>query len=267
MTALDPWQVRLGDSGLLLDSAAGYRVKSIEGTDRTVRPNDSDRANADGAVMGPDWAEAKTILLTMTIEGDDWDPDDCVAKYDALAADWNSIRGTEGAQGTADLRFRLPGRVTQRFVGGRPRRLGADFSTLALGWLEVVATYYAPDPRLLADEQRVLTLPYGDSADVLPNDGNHPAAVVWDVGGVVTDPGVIRNEAARFDLDGTVATTTFHRVRTDRKTVTRSSDSANMYSEFSGTWLEIPAGGGSFRSVGSGYGVAVVTATYRDTWL
>lgn len=264
MTLLD-YQIKFGDSGLLIGPGTDVTVVNIEGLDRTIRDADDDRPNADGAVLGPDYADKRTVIITMRIRKDT--PSDAMQVYETLAAAWNQCRGSEGAQTTVSMRWKLPWQVARRLEGGRPRRLGLDLSTIASGKLTVIGTYVAPDPRILADAQQVLTLPYGGTATTLPNAGNHPAAVVWDVGGVVTNPGVIRNETDRFDLTGTVATTTFHRVRTDPKTVTRSSDSANMYSEFSGTWLEIPAGGGGFRAVGSGYGSAQVTATYRDTWL
>lgn len=270
MTALDDWQVQLGDSGLLLGPGTVYGVKTIDGLDRAIRERDTDRANADGAVMGPDYAEPKLITVEIMVEGGTAAA--AMENYDALAAAWNSARGSEGAQSTVTLRFRLPGRVAQRLEGGRPRRIAPNLSDLELGFIRAVATYYAPDPRVLSDALHTVNLDYGDTATVIDNDGNHPAAVVWDVHGVVTNPGVIRNEAARFDLTTTVASGTYHRVRTDARRVTRSSDAAEVYAEISGTpaeafWLEIPAGGGSFRAVGSGYGAAQVVATYRDTWL
>lgn len=270
MTALDEWQAQLGDDGIMLGRDQDISIVSIDGLDRAPKSLDVERTIADGAVLGPDLAQSRTVTLTLKIRKATAAL--AQARYDELAAAWNSVRGSEGAQLTTPFRWRLPGQVARRLEGGRPRRLAIDPTTLGTQRLIITATYYAPDPRMLADAQRVVNLDYGDAAITLDNDGNHPAAVVWDLHGVVTDPGVIRNESARFDLDVTVASGTFHRVRTDARRVTRSSDAAEVYSEISGIpaeafWLEIPAGGALFRAVGSGYGAAQVVATYRDTWL
>lgn len=272
MTALDPWGVQLGDSGIQLGPGTPYVVRKMDGIDRSPRDADVDRSLADGAVMGPDNELPKTVTFELTVEGAT--PAETVENYDALAASWNSTRLPEGGQSTATLRFRLPGRATQRFEGGRPRRLAADWSGVELCAMPVVATYFAPDPHILSDTQHSIDLVIGASNVTLPNVGNHPAAVWWDVYGAITSPGLIRSEADRFDLTGvTIANGVFYRVRTDPRTVTRSSDSANRYQDITGDpedafWLEVPAGGALFRAVGTSPGVnAKIRALYRDTWL
>lgn len=266
MAALTDYQIQLGDDGVILGGVNPpvYKVEAFEGLERGMRGNDQSRPNADGSTLTPDYAEAKNILITLNIIGSS--PADAMAKYDALAANWAKARGPEGAQVNIPLRWKLPGQVTRRLNVGRPRRIAPDLSGIRFSLVKAVATYYAPDPRVLADVERSVTLPYGGVNATLPNDGNHPAAVVYDVQGAVTNPGVIRSEAARFDLTVAIPISTFFRVRTDSRTVTRSTNSANEYPTFSGSWLEIPAGGALFRAVGTGTGAGVVV-TYRDTWL
>jgi hypothetical protein len=151
-------------------------------------------------------------------------------------------------------------------MGGRPRDIDPALGTLAQAFIKVRASYKAPDPRVYADAERSIEIPIGTNL-TLPNDGDHPAPVWFDVYGAVTNPGLIRNEAARFDLAGAIANGAFFRVRTDARTVTRSSDSANRYQDFSGTFLEVPPGGAVFRAVGTGVGAnGKIVATYRDTW-
>lgn len=273
MTALADRQVQLGDAGLLIGEGTNYRLASIEGVGRLIRERDSARDMADGDSQGPDFSQSRTVTLEIGIDA----ASDSAAMvlYDALAAAWNSCRGTEGAQSTTPLRWKLPGQAARRLEGGRPRRLEPSFANLGVGQITCLATYKAPDPRMLADDlgtggtgERVIDLVIAAANVTLPNTGNHPAAVVWDVYGALTAAGVIRSEASRFDIAGTIANPTFFRVRTDPKTVTRSSDSANRYADRTGTWLEIPAGGALFRAVGTSPGInAKVRATYRDTWL
>lgn len=265
MVALNEYQVQIGDSGLLMGPGTPITVKNIEGlVDRDPRTDDTDRVRADGAVLGPDYANPKTVTLTLRIRGTS--AADALATYETIRAAWNSVRLTEGGQATTSLRWRLPGQVARRLEGGRPRRIGLDLSTVATRNLVAVATFYAPDPRELADAQRVIDINYG-SALTLPNAGNHPASVWWDVYGQATNPALIRDEAARFDLTTAIGPGDFYRLRTDPKTVTRASDAGNLYQVFSGTWLEVPPGGAVFRAVkDSGSGLRV-RATYRDTWL
>lgn len=272
MTALDPWGVQLGDSGIQLGPGTPYAVRVMDGIERSIRESDTDRSTADGAVMAPDYALPKTVTFELTVEGSS--PAETVENFDALAEAWNSARLPEGGQSTAALRFRLPGRDTQRLEGGRPRRLVPNWAGVEVCAIPVVATYFAPDPRILSDTQHVVDLVIGASNVTLPNAGNHPASVWWDVYGAITSPGLIRSEADRFDLTGvTIANGTYFRVRTDPRTVTRSSDSANRYQDISGDpedafWLEVPAGGALFRAVGTSPGVnAKIRATYRDCWL
>lgn len=271
MTALDEYQAQLGDSGILLGRDQDITIMMFEGLDRQPKAADAERENADGAVLAPDYAQSRTVTLTLKIHKDT--PAAAQVVYNTLADAWNSMRGSEGAQNIIPFRWRLPGEVARRLEGGRPRRLAIDPSTLGTRRLIVLATYFAPDPRMLADAQQVIDLDYNDTATTLDNDGNHPAAVEWAVNGAVTNPGVIRNEAARFDLAATISSDVYYMVRTDRKTVTRSSDNANRFQDISGTpaeafWLEVPAGGAGFRSVGTSPGAGkYVRATYRDTWL
>lgn len=267
MATLNDYQIQLGDNGVVLGGTnpSTYKLENVEGLERDMRSQDLERVNADGSTQGPDYAVAKTVMMTINIIGSS--PADAMTKYDALAADWAKARGTEGAQVNIPLRFKLPGRPAQRLNVGRPRRLAFDTSQLKYSLVRCVATYYAPDPKIVSDAERVIDLAYGAANATLPNAGNFPAEVMWDVYGDAASPGVIRNESARFDLQTTVAANTFFRVRTWAKTVTRSSDSANMYNTFAGTWLEIPPGGGQFRAVRSSGLGPYVRATYRDTWL
>lgn len=278
MAALDEFQAQLGDDGVMMGRGQQVRIVEIDGlTERAPKSQDTERDNADGAVMGPEFAAARTVILTLKIQAATAAAAQQV--YDEqLAAGWNSVRTPEGGQATTPFRWRLPGQVARRLEGGRPRRLVIDPATLGTDRLIVTASYYAPDPRMLADAQRVVDLPITAPAaanTALDNDGNNPASVWWDVYGAVTGPGLIRNEAQRFDLpDVVIADGVFYRVRTDPRTVTRSSDAAYRYQDITGLpagqtpFLEIPAGGGLFRAVGAAPGVnAKIRATYRDTWL
>lgn len=263
MTVAD-YQAQIGDSGIVLGAAAGYRIESIEGLGRDSRAIDADRENADGTVPGPEFSPGRLVTITMTITGST--VEETIERVDALAADWNSIRRSEGVLGTAALHFKLPGRVAQQIPYGRPRRFAPIYRNLALKYVPVLATYYAADPRIYSEVEHVVDLNYGASNVTVPNAGNHPAPVQWDVYGAVTDPGLIRSEAARFDIAGTIGSGTYFRVRSDPKTVVRSSDAANRYQDLTGTFLEIPAAGALFRAVGSTT-TQKIRATYRDTWM
>lgn len=264
MTLTD-FQLQIGDDGPILGGDEGYRVEDVEGLGREIRGLDAERENADGAVQGPEYATARTVTITMTITGST--PEETRERVLALGTVWNQTRRTEGVLGTAALHFKMPGAPAQQIPYGRPRRWAPNWRRLALSYVPVVATYYAPDPRILAEVERVIDLEIGDTNITLPNDGDHPAAVVWDVYGSVSAPGVIRSEASRFDLDAVVSDGAFFRVRSDPHTVVRSTDAANRYQDLTGTFLEIPAGGALFRAVGTGPGSnAKVRATYRDTW-
>jgi hypothetical protein len=252
-------QITLGDG-------TDYHITQITGLDRAIRTVDTDRPNAHGAVQGPDYAPPRNIVIDLNI--DKSSASAAVAAYDALAAAWNSTAGTEGAMFSGTLQWKLPGQ-NQRRISGRPRRLIPNWEHVESGWIPCVAEFFAPDPRMLSETEHTVDLVIAASNVTIPNAGNHPASVWWDVYGAITSPGVIRSEAARFDLTGiTIADGGYFRVRTDPKTVTRSTDSANRYEDISGTFLEIPAGGALFRAVGTSPGThAKIRATYRDTWL
>ena len=267
MAALNEWQMQLGSSGTLLGPGTSYQIESAEGFGRTVRADDFERPAAGGDIIGLDRAASRTVTLTLVVKGNG-SPSTALSLYDALAASWNSHRTVENGVGTVDFRFRLPGRDSQVLLAGRPRDIDFDASTLRYGWVRAVARYFCPDARIFSDAERVVTLTYGAANQTLPNAGNHPAPVTWDVEGAATNPALIRSEAARFDLTATVASGAFWRVRTDPHTVTRSTDSASMYSSFAGTWLEVPPGGALFRSTATSptAGKGII-ARYRDTWL
>lgn len=253
------WQIK----DLVMGPGTAYTVGPPEGFGRQVRSSDADRGNGDGSTVGPDYLQPRTIILPITVRGRT--PAEAMQLTQALQARWTA-RGTERQQGTTALIWKHPGLVAQRLEGGRPRDLVPDYGSLALSWVKVLARYYAPDPRIYADAQRVVDVLYGAAAITLPNLGDHPAPVWWDVYGAATNPGLIRSESARFDLTTTIGASDFYRVRTDQRTVTRASDSGNLYQTISGTFLEIPPGGALFRSVKTAGAGLRIRATYRDTW-
>lgn len=253
------WQIK----GLLLGPGTPYKIGSVKGLGRQVKSSDADRGNGDGSTTGPDYLQPRTVELAITVRAAT--PAACMTAVQALQSRWTA-RGTERIQGTTPLAWKHPGLPAQRLEGGRPRDFEPNLDTLSLGWVKLLARYYAPDPRVYADAQRVVDVTYGASAVTLPNLGDHPAPVWWDVYGAATNPGLIRSESARFDLITAIGAADFYRVRTDQRTVTRASDSGNLYQTLSGTFLEIPPGGALFRSVKTGGAGLRIRATYRDTW-
>jgi hypothetical protein len=255
---------------LLLGDGTDYYVQRVLTPGHRVRFSDADRPDGPGVFFGQEWPDASDWTLDVRISGSS--PTDALSKYETLAAGWSS-RGTEGALGSAALVFKRPGQVQRRTSPGRPRDLRVDTSRLRKTHvIDCQLTFGAELPFEYSDTEYVTDLvvnPTTPAPNVtLGNAGNYPASVVWDVYGEVTNPGVIRAEADRFDLTTAIGDLDYYRVRTEAKTVTRASDGHSLYQTFTGTFLEIPAGGALFRAVGSAPVTAAVKvrATWRDTW-
>ncbi len=262
MTVLEDGQIEF--DGFLLGPGTPYQRVAGPTPGHVVRTSDMPRPAGPGLFLGQDYPDAPPVVVDIRVKGSDLE--DVWEKYYDLAAAW-STRGTEGFVGSAPLIFKRAGQVQRRYNNGRPRDIVVDDSQAKHGIILASLTFQSEVPFELSDEEHVVDLVHNASNETLPNAGNHAASVQWDVYGQVTDPGVIRSEADRFDMDTAIGNLDYYRVRTDAKTVTRASDSGNLRETFSGTWLEIPAGGALFRTVGTaGSGSVKTRATWRDTW-
>ena len=261
MSTLTDGQFQINANGVVLGTSQ-YMVQDVTGLFRDARSSDYERANSDGAIMGPDWQQPKTVTIMLTIVGTS--PANTTALFDALAVDWNAARSTEGFQGTTSLRFQIPGRVTQTLIGGRPRRLEPNWATIGQSFLRVGASYYCPDPRIYGDVVKTATLTYNGAGVPITNAGNYPAGVVWAMG-ASTNPSVTRGVSS-FQISAIVPAGLSFNVKTDNKTVVRSDNNGNQYATFSGPWLEIPAGTTTFSSAATSP-TGTCIGTYRDTWI
>lgn len=264
MTALDDWQYQF--DGFTVGDGTDYYVQKALVPGKHVRSADTPRADGPGAFFGEEWPDVSEWILEVRISGTD--EEDALNKYGTLSDAWQS-RSTEGALLSAPLIIKRPGQVQRRTSPGRPRDLIPNTSRLRKTHvIDCTLIFGAELPFEFSDTEHVTDLVRNGSNVTLDNAGNFPAAVVWDVYGQVTDPGVIRSEADRFDLDTAIGDLDYYRVRTEAKTVTRASDGHSLYETFTGTFLEIPAGGALFRAVGSTpvSSSVKVRATWRDTW-
>lgn len=254
--------------GLTLGYDTDYYVQRVLLPGHRVRFADADRPDGPGVFFGEEQPGAADWTLDVRIVGTS--VEDALTKYQTLADGWSS-RDTEGRLLSAPLSIKREGQVQRQTSPGRPRDLFPDTSQLRKKQLiDCQLVFGAELPFEFSATEHVTDLVRNGSNVTLDNAGNYPAPVVWDVYGQVTDPGVIRSEADRFDLDTAIGDLDYYRVRTDAKTVTRAIDGHSLYQTWvaGSTWLEIPAGGALFRAVGSTPVSAAVKvrATWRDTW-
>lgn len=258
--------------GLTLGDDTDYYVQRVLTPGHNVRFADAIRPDGPGVFFGEEQPGAADWTLEVRIIGSD--AEDALDKYATLAAGWTS-RSTEGRLLSAPLLIKRPGQVQRQTSPGRPRALRADTSRLRKTHvIDCQLEFGAELPFEFSSVEHTtdLVIDVADPADnvTLDNAGNYPAPVTWDVYGLVTDPGVIREETDRFDLDTAIGNLDYYRIRTEAKTVTRFSDGHSLYQTWveDSTWLEIPPGGALFRAVGSGStsGSTKVRATWRDTW-
>lgn len=272
MTALDDFQYQF--NGFTVGDGTDYYVQRVMLPGKKARFSDSDRPDGAGVFFGEEWPAAAEWSLDIRIIGTT--VEDALAQYQTLADAWQS-RGTEGALLSAPLIFKRPGQVQRRTSPGRPRDLLPNTTALRKKKvIDATLIFGAELPFEFSDAEHVTDLVRNGTDVTLDNAGNYPAPVIWDVYGQVTNPGVIRSETDRFDLNTAIGDLDWYRVRTEAKTVTRASDGHSLYQTWvpdsviagSGVWLEIPPGGALFRAVGSTPVSAAVKvrATWRDTW-
>lgn len=265
MTVLDDGQYEF--NGRAVGPGTDYYVQGVAGPGRKVRTSDGDRPDGPGLYLGPEWPAARPIVIDLRIVGTD--EANAWTKYQALCDSW-TLRGTEGQVGTLPVIFKRPGQDQRRWGNSRVRDIITNTSQLKkLQVIDLSVTFDAETPFEFSDVEHSYDLVYNGSSVTIDNAGNYPAAVTYDVYGLVTDPGVIRSETDRFDLNTAIGNSDFYRVRTDARTITRASDAANLYETWvaGSTWLEIPAGGALFRTIGTGGSGSVKTRMFwRDTW-
>ncbi|MFI6469825.1 hypothetical protein ACIBL5_06105 [Streptomyces sp. NPDC050516] len=149
---LADWQIEFG--GILFGHGTRIPIAAIEGLGRPgVRGETVERPGADGAWIGPDWYEARTVRIDCAIRT----PGDPAAARQLLAglqrvADAAKVRTVGGA--VMPLRIKWPGSPV-RVLFGRLRKLEPSWEKAVFGWVPLDVEFVA-DPRYYADtEQRV----------------------------------------------------------------------------------------------------------------
>lgn len=142
-------------AGVRLGHGTSVPVAEIEGLARpAVRGEVVEQPNADGAWLGPDWYEARTLRIDCAVKtpGDPAAAARIVAELEE-AADNPRVRTVGGA--VLPLRIKWPG-APVRVLFGRLRKVEASWEQAVFGWVPLDLEFTAPDARYYANvEQRV----------------------------------------------------------------------------------------------------------------
>ncbi|CAM5310942.1 hypothetical protein [Streptomyces abikoensis] len=160
MTRLDlkDWQLDLG--GVLLGHGTAIPIAEIDGLARPGgRGELTDQPGADGTWPAPDWYGERKLRIDCAIKT----PGDPAAARALLAhlqeaADEPAVRTVGGA--VTPLRIKWPGAPT-KVLFGRLRKLDAEWSKAALGWLPLDLEFDGTDPAFYADDEQQVSLRLG----------------------------------------------------------------------------------------------------------
>lgn len=236
-------------AGIRLGHGTSVPVARIEGLALPgVRGEVVEQPNADGAWLGPDWYEARTLRIDCGVKS----PGDPAAAARIVsqiqeAADDPRVRTVGGA--VAPLRIKWPGSPV-RVLFGRLRKAEASWEKAAFGWVPLDVEFTAADPRFYADAEQTVQLRLGwlsgggftapvqapihvsdgslsgqNRPGWVTNNGNIDAYPVLTVFGPCANPVITHVETGRrVELGITVPAGEYVRIdtRPGRRTVTRN---------------------------------------------
>lgn len=158
MSDLTDFQLEI--AGVRLGHGTSVPVAQVEGLARpAVRGELVEQPNADGAWLGADWYEARTLRIDCGVKtpGDPAAAAGIVAQLEE-AADEPRVRTVGGA--VTALRIKWPG-APVRVLFGRLRKVEASWERAALGWVPLDLEFTAPDSRYYADVEQSVGLRLG----------------------------------------------------------------------------------------------------------
>ncbi len=279
---MSDYQLTIGT--LTLGAGTDYQLRSgVEGLGLPdLRTSDTPRPQDHGLFWGSDYFGKRTLILDVTILGDD--PGDAAAKMDALAAVWQPPAGSEA---TVPLTVDLPGQVA-RTLDGRPRRAAYNLDNLKAGIIVATLQYEAADPRLYSAEtvastaaattgggrtyNRVYPLVYAAGGTggtlLVTNLGNFPSRPVLRVNGPSTTPRIENITAGRFlAANVAVAAGEYLEFDLDAHTVMLNGTASRYGSLVSGSsWWELAPGDNSIKFT-SADSAGTLDVHFRSAWL
>lgn len=269
-------------NGLLWGPGTKYPVSKLEGARDMpgVRARDLAYAERHGSATLGDYADSRTLVLTLGIRGDDH------ADLEALS---EAVR-----QATPPAAAPLPllTRDGTRLYLAKPRKRALPEDSEALWRLgQAVIEFTCPDPReyeAVARSSSVL-LPSASSGfgfplafnfgfgsggvggDVaLTNPGNVPAPLLVRINGPVTNPRFAVNGQGELALQIDVVAGDFLLIDTEARTVLLNGTASRRSAVIVGsTWPLVPPGTSTlqYRASSGTDPAATLVATYRGAWL
>ncbi|MEU5002016.1 hypothetical protein [Streptomyces sp. NPDC021622] len=280
-------------AGIRLGHGTSIPVARIEGLALPgVRGEVVEQPNADGAWLGPDWYEARTLRIDCGVKS----PGDPAAAARIVsqiqeAADDPRVRTVGGA--VAPLRIKWPGSPV-RVLFGRLRKAEASWEEAAFGWVPLDVEFTAADPRFYADAEQTVQLRLGwlsgggftapvqapihvsdgslsgqNRPGWVTNNGNIDAYPVLTVFGPCANPVITHVETGRrIELGITVPAGEYVRIdtRPGRRTVTRDRGGTVATTSPLGSF-KLPPGRSEIRWIASDpTASARLTVAWRDAF-
>lgn len=283
--SLSDYQLSIGTTGLVIGAGTDYIVHQWDGAGLPgVRDSDQPRPFAHGNFLGPEFIEARQVVIDLTVRGDD--AADCQANIDSLVKAWYfDARPVSSYDQIVDLSVKVPGQA-ERFLKGRPRKLEIDTSNLKSGKATASLEFVAGDPRWYSYVLRSATLNvtapasgrgYNRSFDYGYGGGSSSAVSAVNAGSISTPPSMtvygpltnvtVTNETTdqSITITYTLASGEFLDLDFAERTVLLNG-TASRYYAMTGDWWDLAPGTNTLRMTANS-GTGTVAVSWRDTWL
>lgn len=278
-----PYQIEVGDTGLLLGPSTPYRVSKVQGLwGRSVAANDVGRPASHGILAGRDFVPSDVEVIQTNFGGGNGITDAAAmeALMDDLSGAW--------APGT-DTYLRLcmrDGTIRRKF--GRTRGFDGDETNMVRGYAEATCEFVATDPRSYSDTLAAASVAFpvlnegrtypeeypktygttgGGGVITAENTGN--AEVPWTarLNGPLVNPTIEAvGQGLTLSLVGSLASGEYLDIDSDLKLILLGG-TASRYSwvTASSSWFNLLPGSNSIK-LGGASGTGTLDFNWRSGW-
>lgn len=271
--------------GLVMGPGTPYIVQTFQPEEIQARGEQTGRAWAHGAWAGAEFADVRSVSMTITVSA--WS----AADWDDLHADLKAALAPVGTGPEAELHWVIGG--TEYVLFGRPREGKTDTDSAPVGVTPVKATFVALDPvkySPLVETEPIVAptywgglqlpteLPFHIGAEAvtgqkyLLNAGTVPTGMHWRITGPAVQPRVIitptTGPAQTWQYTGDIPAGSWLDVDTATRTVLEQGQ-VSRRSRVKGDWPLLPPGDmviARFRGLDITDDGASLTVAYRSAW-